>query len=349
MDTKSEAQKRKMKVAVVGATGLVGQTMVKVLEERDFPLSELIPVASENSVGKSILFKEKSYTTVSIETAIQLQPDLVLMSAGSSVSKKYAKSFTEKGSIVIDNSSAWRMDLNVPLVVPEVNGYTVVGNELLIANPNCSTIILVVALNEIRKKLGIRRMVVTTMQSVSGSGMKGISHWHQEMTTGVKGDFYPHHIDKNIIPQVDSFKEDGFTLEEAKLINETRKIFQDHHILIAPTCTRVPVAVGHSEAVLVETFRPFEMHEIHAMFRRTPGVVLMDQPESSTYPTPLAIEGRDEIFVGRIRRDVTQAHGFHCWIVGDNIRKGAATNAVQIAELFIRKGRLKPASDALKA
>lgn len=341
MDTKSEAYYHIMKVAVVGATGLVGQTMIKVLEERSFPLDELIPVASENSVGKTILFKDKSYTAVGIDTAISMKPDLVLMSAGSAVSKMHAKSFNEVGAIVIDNSSAWRMDLNVPLVVPEVNGSSLVGNEMLIANPNCSTIILVVAMNEIRKNLGIRRMVVTTMQSVSGSGMKGITHWHQEMTTGVKGDFYPHHIDKNIIPQVDSFKEDGFTLEEAKLINETRKIFQDHHILIAPTCTRVPVAVGHSESVLVETFRPFEMYEIHAMFRRTPGVVLMDQPETSTYPTPLAIEGRDEVFVGRIRRDVTQAHGFHCWVVGDNIRKGAATNAVQIAELFVRKGRLK--------
>lgn len=344
MDSKSEAHYHIMKVAVVGATGLVGQTMIKVLEERDFPLDELIPVASENSVGKTILFKDKSYTTVSMDTAISMKPDLVLMSAGSAVSKMYAKSFNAVGAIVIDNSSAWRMDLNVPLVVPEVNGSSLVGNEMLIANPNCSTIILVVAMNEIRKNLGIRRMVVTTMQSVSGSGMKGITHWHQEMTTGVKGDFYPHHIDKNIIPQVDSFKEDGFTLEEAKLINETRKIFQDHHILIAPTCTRVPVAVGHSESVLVETFRPFEMYEIHAMFRRTPGVVLMDQPETSTYPTPLAIEGRDEVFVGRIRRDVTQAHGFHCWVVGDNIRKGAATNAVQIAELFVKKGRLKPSS-----
>jgi aspartate-semialdehyde dehydrogenase len=344
MDSKSEAHYHIMKVAVVGATGLVGQTMIKVLEERDFPLDELMPVASENSVGKTILFKDKSYTTVSIDTAISMKPDLVLMSAGSAVSKMYAKSFNAVGAIVIDNSSAWRMDLNVPLVVPEVNGSSLVGNEMLIANPNCSTIILVVAMNEIRKNLGIRRMVVTTMQSVSGSGMKGITHWHQEMTTGVKGDFYPHHIDKNIIPQVDSFKEDGFTLEEAKLINETRKIFQDHHILIAPTCTRVPVAVGHSESVLVETFRPFEMYEIHAMFRRTPGVVLMDQPETSTYPTPLAIEGRDEVFVGRIRRDVTQAHGFHCWVVGDNIRKGAATNAVQIAELFVKKGRLKPIS-----
>lgn len=344
MDSKSEAHYHIMKVAVVGATGLVGQTMIKVLEERDFPLDELIPVASENSVGKTILFKDKSYTTVSMDTAISMKPDLVLMSAGSGVSKMYAKSFNAVGAIVIDNSSAWRMDLNVPLVVPEVNGSSLVGNEMLIANPNCSTIILVVAMNEIHKNLGIRRMVVTTMQSVSGSGMKGITHWHQEMTTGVKGDFYPHHIDKNIIPQVDSFKEDGFTLEEAKLINETRKIFQDHHILIAPTCTRVPVAVGHSESVLVETFRPFEMYEIHTIFRRTPGVVLMDQPETSTYPTPLAIEGRDEVFVGRIRRDVTQAHGFHCWIVGDNIRKGAATNAVQIAELFVRKGRLKPSS-----
>lgn len=340
MDTKICELCIKMKVAVIGVTGLVGQTMLKVLEERDLPVETLIPVASEISIGKTVNFRENSYSIVDVDSALALKPDLVLMSAGSDFSKRFAKSFTEAGALVIDNSSAWRQDHAVPLIVPEVNGSTLTGKENLIANPNCSTIQLVVALNGIRKNLGIRRLVITTMQSVSGSGMKGLQHWHKELTSQQKGTFYPHHIHANIIPQVDSFRDDGFTQEEHKLISETRKIFNDHHILIAPTCTRVPVAVGHSESVLVETFRPFDMMEIFNMFRKTPGVIVMDQPETSTYPTPLAIEGRDEIFVGRIRRDHTQAHGFHCWIVGDNIRKGAATNAVQIAELMLKKGRI---------
>jgi aspartate-semialdehyde dehydrogenase len=326
-----------VRVAVIGATGLVGQTMLQVLEERNFEVTSLFPVASANSVGKNIIFRNVEIPVISIEACLLLKPDLVLMSAGGEVSLNWAKQFVEEGATVIDNSSAWRKDLNVPLVVPEVNGRFLSGREKLIANPNCSTIQLVTALGGIHRELGIRRISVTTFQSVSGSGIKGLEQWWGELKQDRRGDYYPHQIHANVIPHCGAFTVDGFTVEEQKLIDETRKIFNDYHIRIAPTCTRVPVALGHSESVIVETFRPFEMDGLFKIFRETPGVIVSDNPVTNTYPMPLAAQGRDEVFVGRIRKDPTQAYAFHCWIVADNIRKGAATNAIQIAEYIIRR------------
>jgi len=338
MDIKNPEQKlERMKVAVFGATGMVGQTMLSVLEERNFPVDELFAVASEHSVGKEITFNNKSIKICSAADVLEKKPDLVLMSAGKEPALYWAPKFVENGATVIDNSSAWRNDLDVPLVVPEVNGSRLSGREKLIANPNCATIQLVTALNGVQKNLGIRRIIVTTFQSVSGSGIKGLKHWHGELTENKRGTFYPHQIHGNIIPQCDEFEETGFTKEEMKLINETRKIFDDYHILVAPTCTRVPVAFGHSESVVVETFRPFDMEGLMSILRNTKGVIVKDDPSTQTYPMPLSCEGSDEVFIGRIRRDNTQTHGFHCWIVADNIRKGAATNAVQIAEFLIKR------------
>jgi aspartate-semialdehyde dehydrogenase len=326
-----------MKVAVFGATGMVGHTMLNILEERNFPVSELFAVASEYSVGKEVNFKGGKIEIISPENCLAQKPDIVLMSAGKGPALYWAPKFVEAGATVIDNSSAWRNDLDVPLVVPEVNGNRLSGREKLIANPNCATIQLVAALNGVHKNLGIRRIIVTTFQSVSGSGIKGLAHWHGELTENKRGTFYPHQIHGNIIPQCDEFEESGFTKEEMKLINETRKIFDDYHILVAPTCTRVPVAFGHSESVIVETFRPFDMEGLINIIRNTKGVIVKDDPSTQTYPMPLSCEGSDEVFVGRIRRDNTQTHGFHCWIVADNIRKGAATNAIQIAEYLIKR------------
>ena len=325
-----------MKIAVVGATGLVGRHMIHILEERGFGEESLLPVASERSIGTQIPFGGKEFEVIEIAAALEAEPDFALFSAGGELSKIWAKKFAEKGTVVIDNSSAWRLDQDTPLIVPEVNGAWLTGKERLIANPNCSTIQLMVAMAPVHKSLGIRRMVVTTFQSVSGAGQNGYQQWVDEVqgaenTTAC----FPHPIHGNVIPQCDSFEQDGFTKEEMKLIRETKKILNDYHILVAPTCTRVPVAIGHSEAVVVETYRPFDMAELLEIFKRAPGLRLLDQPESMSYPMPLDVAGYDEVFVGRIRRDPTQTHGFHCWIVGDNLRKGAATNAIQIMEIML--------------
>ncbi|MDA0930742.1 MAG: aspartate-semialdehyde dehydrogenase [Bacteroidetes bacterium] len=327
-----------MKIAVVGATGLVGRQMISVLEERSVPCSELIPVASERSLGKTISFKGNPVPIVSLEQALLMSPDYALFSAGSALSLEYAERFAKQGCCVIDNSSAWRMDQNVPLVIPEVNGYVLNGHERIIANPNCSTIQLLVALAPIHRSFGIRRMVVVTFQSVSGAGKKGYDQWMGELKGNEqRPQAFPHPIHGNVIPQCDSFESDDFTKEEHKLIRESKKILNDYSILIAPTCTRVPVAVGHSESVTCELFRPFEIPQLLETFQKAPGITVFDNPEQNAYPMPLDVAGNDEVFVGRIRRDTTQTHGFHCWIVGDNLRKGAATNAVQILELMIKK------------
>lgn len=325
-----------MKIAVVGATGLVGRHMIHILEERGFGEETLVPVASERSAGETIPFGGKEFAVVDVATALETAPDFALFSAGSEVSKTWAKKFSESGTVVIDNSSAWRLGQHTPLIVPEVNGAWLTGKERLIANPNCSTIQLMVALAPVHKSLGIRRMVVTTFQSVSGAGQKGYQQWVDEVQgKEEKTDCFPHPIHGNVIPQCDSFEQEGFTKEEMKLIRECKKILNDYHILIAPTCTRVPVAIGHSESVVVETFRPFDMPELLEIFNKAPGLNLLDKPESMTYPMPLDVAGYDEVFIGRIRRDPTQTHGFHCWIVGDNLRKGAATNAIQIMEIML--------------
>jgi aspartate-semialdehyde dehydrogenase len=327
-----------MKIAVVGATGLVGRQMITVLEERGVACSERIPVASERSVGKSLSFHGKPVSIVSQQQALSMEPDYALFSAGSGISLEYAEQFSNQGCCVIDNSSAWRMDQNVPLIIPEVNGYLLTGHEPLIANPNCSTIQLLVALAPIHRSFGIRRMVVVTFQSVSGAGKKGYDQWMGELKGNEnRPKAFPHPIHGNIIPQCDSFESDDFTKEEHKLIRESKKILNDFSILIAPTCTRVPVAIGHSEAVTCELFRPFEIQQLLETFQKAPGVTVFDNPENGAYPMPLDVAGNDEVFVGRVRRENTQSKGFHCWIVGDNLRKGAATNAVQILELMIKK------------
>ncbi len=324
-----------MKIAVVGATGLVGSEIIKVLESRKFPVTELIPVASEKSKGKKIPFNGSEYEVVTVEEALKLNPDIALFSAGGEVSKKYAPEFADKGAKVIDNSSAWRMDKQKKLVVPEVNGQVLDTEDMIIANPNCSTIQMVMVLNPLHKAFRIKRVVVSTYQSVTGTGVKAVEQLANERA-GREGDkAYPYPIDMNVIPHIDVFQDNGYTKEEMKMIFESKKILGDDAIQVTATTVRIPVEGGHSESVNIEFERSFDLQEIRDLLEKQEGVVVMDNPAELSYPMPLYAQGKDEVFVGRIRRDESQPNTVNLWIVADNLRKGAATNTVQIAEALI--------------
>ena len=324
-----------MKIAVVGATGLVGSKMLQVLDEQKVQIDELIVAASERSMGKEIVFQGKTHKVVSVDVAIEKRPNIAIFSAGAAASKQYAPRFAANGTFVVDNSSAWRMEKDVPLVVPEINADTITKDTHIIANPNCSTIQMVMALAPIHKAYGIKRIVVSTYQSVSGSGQKGVNQLKAERA-GNSASFYPHPIDLNILPHIDSFLDNGYTKEEMKMVNETRKILRDADIAVSATTVRVPVWGGHSESVNVELKRPYELTEARALIASMPGVVVQDDPENNVYPMPLYAEGKDEVFVGRIRRDFSVENGLNFWCVADNLRKGVATNAVQIAQYLIK-------------
>lgn len=324
-----------MKIAVVGATGLVGQVMLKVLAERNFPVTELYPVASEKSVGKEIEFKGKKYKVISMKDAIAKKPAIAIFSAGGNTSLEWAPEFARAGITVVDNSSAWRMDKTKKLIVPEINAHILGKDDKIIANPNCSTIQLVVALAPLHKKYKAKRLVVSTYQSVTGTGVKAVAQLDNERA-GITGPMaYPHVIDKNCIPQCDVFTENGYTKEEMKLVNETKKIIGDDSIRVTATAVRVPVSGGHSESVNVEFEHDFEVTDIRKILSESPGIIVQDDPSKSIYPMPLTSAGRDEVFVGRIRRDETQPKTLNFWVVSDNLRKGAATNAIQIAEYLL--------------
>jgi len=336
-----KSKQTKMKVAVVGSTGLVGSKILQVLAERDFPVTELIPVASERSIGKEVEFKGKKYKVVSMQDAINARPAVALFSAGGSTSLEWAPKFAEAGITVIDNSSAWRMDPSKPLVVPEVNGDVLTAADKIIANPNCSTIQMVVALNPLHKKYKIKRVVVSTYQSVTGTGKKAVDQLFNERE-GREGEMaYKYQIDLNAIPQIDVFLENGYTKEEMKMVNETKKIMRDDSIRVTSTTVRIPVMGGHSESVNIEFENDFDLAEVKHLLSEAPGVVLQDDPLQQIYPMPLWAHEKDEVFVGRIRRDETQPNTLNMWIVSDNLRKGAATNAVQIAEHLIKNEILK--------
>jgi len=327
-----------MKVAVVGATGLVGTVMLKVLEERNFPLTELIPVASEKSVGKEISYKGKKYAVVNIDTAIAMKPAIALFSAGGDTSLEHAPRFAEAGTIVIDNSSAWRMDPTKKLIVPEVNAHVLNIDDTIIANPNCSTIQMVVALKPLHAKYKIKRVVVSTYQSVTGTGVKAVTQMMNErqgITDGPMAYAYP--IDLNVIPQIDVFQDNGYTKEEMKMILETKKILDDEHIGITATTVRIPVMGGHSESVNIEFEQDFDVAEVRSTLEHAKGITVVDDIANLKYPMPKDAHEKDDVFVGRIRRDESQANTLNMWIVADNLRKGAATNAVQIAELLLQK------------
>lgn len=327
-----------MKVAVVGATGLVGTVILKVLEERQFPVSELLPVASERSVGRTVRFSGSEVPVVSAETALAARPQIALFSAGAAVSRELAPRFAAVGCRVVDNSSCWRMDPSVPLVVPEINGGVLGASDMIVANPNCSTIQMLLPLAPLHRRWGIRRIVVSTYQSVSGTGYKALAQMEAERAGRQWGEYpavYPHPIDLNILPHIDDFLDSGYTKEEMKMVNETHKILADPGIAVSPTTVRVPVTGGHSESVNVELSRDFDLSEVRSVIASAPGCVLQDDPSAAVYPMPLYAQGRDEVFVGRIRRDPTVPYGLNLWCVADNLRKGAATNAVQIAQLLL--------------
>ncbi|MET0463589.1 MAG: aspartate-semialdehyde dehydrogenase [Chitinophagaceae bacterium] len=329
-----------MKVAVVGATGLVGTKMLQVLAERNFPVTELVPVASERSVGKEVEFKGKKYKVVGLKDAIAAKPAVALFSAGGSTSLEWAPQFAEAGITVIDNSSAWRMDPTKPLIVPEINADILTATDKIIANPNCSTIQMVVALNPLHKKYGIKRVVVSTYQSVTGTGVKAVNQLMNERQ-GVSGEMaYKYPIDLNVIPQIDVFLENGYTKEEMKMVKETMKIMRDESIRVTATTVRIPVMGGHSESANVEFEKDYTLDEVRSLLSAAPGVVLVDDIANAQYPMPKDAHERDEVFVGRLRRDESQANTLNMWIVSDNLRKGAATNAVQIAEYLTGKGLL---------
>lgn len=326
-----------MKVAVVGATGLVGTVMLKVLEERNFPVTELIPVASSRSVGKEISFRGKKYKIHSIDEAVAAKPQLALFSAGGSTSLEAAPKFAAAGTTVIDNSSAWRMDPSKKLIVPEINAHELTREHRIIANPNCSTIQMVVALNPLHKKYKIKRIVVSTYQSVTGTGVKAVEQLNNERK-GIKGEMaYKYPIDMNAIPQIDVFMDNGYTKEEMKMVNETRKIMGDSSINVTATTVRIPVMGGHSESVNIEFENEFEVKDVFETMKNTKGVIVQDDIANQIYPMPMSSHNRDEVFVGRIRRDESQPKTLNMWVVSDNLRKGAATNAVQIAEYLVEK------------
>lgn len=326
-----------MKIAVVGATGLVGTKMLEVLAERNFPVTELIPVASERSVGKQLEFKGKKYTVHSMEQAIAANPQIALFSAGGDTSKEWAPKFAEAGITVIDNSSAWRMDATKKLVVPEVNADVLTKTDKIIANPNCSTIQMVVVLNPLHKKYKIKRVVVSTYQSVTGTGVKAVTQLMNERKDGSSAEMaYKYKIDLNVIPQIDVFLDNGYTKEEMKMVNETKKIMGDDSIALTATTVRIPVMGGHSESVNIEFENDFEIHDIFEIIKNTEGVILQDDVKNQIYPMPMNAHNKDEVFVGRIRRDESQPKTLNLWVVADNLRKGAATNAVQIAEYLVK-------------
>ncbi|MGP8216012.1 MAG: aspartate-semialdehyde dehydrogenase [Bacteroidia bacterium] len=329
-----------MKVAVIGATGLVGRTMMKVLEERKFKVDEFIPVASERSLGMEVIFRGKAYKVITPAQAIAKKPDIALFSAGGNTSLEWAPKFAEAGTTVIDNSSAWRMDATKKLVVPEVNAHVLTANDKIIANPNCSTIQMVVAINPLHKKYRIKRIVVSTYQSVSGSGQKGVAQLMNERKGIAGNSAYPHSIDMNILPHIDAFLDNGYTKEEMKMVNETKKIMGDDTIRVTATTVRVPVTGGHSEAVNIEFEKDFTIEAVKNILASGGGIILVDNPENNKYPMPKDVEGKDEVFVGRIRRDESQPNTLNLWVVADNLRKGAATNAVQIAEYLVSNNLL---------
>ena len=324
-----------MKIAVVGATGMVGAVMLKILEERNFPISELLLVASERSVGKELLFKGEPHSVIGLEEAVAAKADIAIFSAGGETSLEWAPKFAEAGTTVIDNSSAWRMDPSKKLIVPEINASALTKTDKIIANPNCSTIQLVMTLAPLHKEYKMKRVIVSTYQSVSGTGVKAVRQLENEIS-GIKGEMaYPYPIHKNAIPHCDTFEANGYTKEEMKLAREPQKILDDRTFSISATAVRIPTAGGHSEAVNVEFLNDFTLEDIRKLLHHTPGIVLQDNPDTNTYPMPMFAHDKDEVFVGRIRRDETQPNTLNLWIVSDNLRKGAATNAVQIAEYLV--------------
>ncbi|MBT7528271.1 aspartate-semialdehyde dehydrogenase [Flavobacteriaceae bacterium] len=329
-----------MKLAIIGATGLVGSVLLKILKERKFPLTKLILVASKSSIGKKINFNRKAYEIVSLDTALKLKPNIVLFSAGSDVSIEWAPKFKLIGSTVIDNSSAWRMDSSKKLIVPEINAHLLSKKDKIIANPNCSTIQLVIALSELHNKFNIKRLVISTYQSVTGTGVKAINQLESETIGKESEKAYPYKIYKNAIPHCDIFEKNGYTKEEMKLVNETKKILSDDSICITATAVRIPVMGGHSEAVNVEFSNPFEVSDVLKILKNTSGVTIQDDVKQSLYPMPLTSQGKDDVFVGRIRRDYSKENALNLWVVSDNLRKGAALNAVQIAEYLINENLL---------
>jgi aspartate-semialdehyde dehydrogenase len=324
-----------MRIAVVGATGMVGTVMLKALEERNFPVTELIPVASEKSVGKKVTFKGDNYTIVGLQQAVDMQPDIALFSAGGGTSLEWAPKFAEVGTTVVDNSSAWRMDENKKLVVPEINANSLTEDDKIIANPNCSTIQMVVALAPLHKQYKIRRLVVSTYQSITGTGVKAVQQLENEYK-GLKGEMAYHYpIHRNAIPHCDVFEDNGYTKEEMKLVRETQKILNDKSIAVTATAVRIPVVGGHSENVNIEFENDFDVAEIRKILNESSGVTVQDNIDTNTYPMPIYAEGKDDVFVGRIRRDLSQPKTLNMWIVSDNLRKGAATNTIQIAEYLV--------------
>jgi len=331
-----------MKVAVVGATGMVGTVMLKILEERNFPITTLLPVASEKSIGKELVFKGKSHKIIGMQEAVDAHVDIAIFSAGGDTSLAWAPKFAAVGAVVIDNSSAWRMDPTKKLVVPEINADSISENDKIIANPNCSTIQMVMALAPLHKKYQMKRVVVSTYQSVSGTGVKAVQQMENE-TEGVTGAMaYPYPIHRNVIPHCDVFEANGYTKEEMKLARESQKILDDRTFSVSATAVRIPTAGGHSEAVNVEFLHDFDLAEIRKTLHNTPGITVQDNPDTNTYPMPIYAHGKDDVFVGRIRRDESQPNTLNLWIVSDNLRKGAATNAVQIAEYLVAKGLVNP-------
>ena len=333
-----------MKVAVVGVTGLVGTRMMEVLQERHFPVTEFLPVASERSVGKKVTFEGKEYSVISADEAISRKPDLAVFSAGGDASKELAPKFAAAGCRVVDNSSYWRMDPSKKLVVPEVNGDVLTADDYIIANPNCSTIQMILPIAPIHRKYGIKRIVVSTYQSVTGAGNRAVFQMNEERAGKKWGEYaakFPWPIDENIIPHIDVFLENGYTKEEMKMVNETHKILGDDSIGVSPTTARVPVLGGHSESVNLELEKDFTLDDIRRLWEETPGVTIQDDPYNNVYPMPLYSLGKDDVFVGRLRRDPSVEYGLNFWCVSDNIRKGAATNAIQIAETLLAKGFLK--------
>ena len=324
-----------MRVAVVGVTGMVGNVMLEVLAEHKFPVTELIPVASEKSVGKKITFQGTEYTVIGLQQAVSLKPDLALFSAGATVSKEWAPKFAQVGTTVVDNSSAWRMDDTKKLVIPEINADVITKDDKIIANPNCSTIQMLVALAPLQKKYGIKRVVVSTYQSITGTGVKAVRQLENEYK-GEKGEMAYHYpIHRNVIPHCDVFEDNGYTKEEMKLVRETKKILRDDSIAVTATAVRIPVVGGHSEAVNVELKKDFNIDEVRALLAQSPGIKVQDNTDTNTYPMPLYAHGKDDVFVGRIRRDESQPNTLNLWVVADNLRKGAATNTIQIAEYLI--------------
>lgn len=326
-----------MRIAVIGATGLVGGLMLRVLEERGFANNEIIVAASPKSVGKKIIFASRELTVISVDAAIEKNCDYAIFSAGSAASKQYAPLFAEKGTVVIDNSSAWRMCEDVPLVVPEINPQSIKSCNRIIANPNCSTIQMVLALSKLHKAYGIKRIVVSTYQSVTGTGMKAVRQLEHEQRGEECDKVYPYQIHENVLPHGGDFLPDAYTTEEKKLVDETRKIFSDPKIAVSATVARVPVKGGHSESVNVEFFKEFELNDVYDLLRSTFGLTVIDSPAENLYPMPIIAQGKDEVFVGRIRRDESCANALNLWIVADNLRKGAATNAIQILEYISQK------------